>query len=54
MYQIAFRRFENAENSVPRKMVEIRHHQWLSRFGGNNAIRLLLCLLIEERKSSNC
>ena len=28
MYQNDFHRFENAENSVPRKMVEVRHRPW--------------------------
>ena len=50
MYQIAFHRFENAETSVPRKMVEVRHRPWLTGSARNDAFSILLCVLIEERK----
>ena len=50
MYQIAFHRFENAGNSVPHKMVELRHRPWFTVSARNDTFRLLLCILIDERK----
>ena len=56
MHQIAFHRFENAENWVPTKWTKSLRDggsPWLTVSARNYTFSLLLYLLIEER-SSNC